>query len=69
MTPTNCRYSWGKDYEQFKHACPNSHAAPFVPMVWSLHSGQSIHIASGSQYLLGFNEPDFAEQVMRYSVE
>ncbi|XP_052214587.1 uncharacterized protein LOC127833397 isoform X2 [Dreissena polymorpha] len=55
-------YSWGKDYEQFKHACPNSHAAPFVPMVWSLHSGQSIHIASGSQYLLGFNEPDFAEQ-------
>ncbi|XP_052214586.1 uncharacterized protein LOC127833397 isoform X1 [Dreissena polymorpha] len=57
-------YDWGKDFEQFRHACPNSnsHVPQFVLMFWSMHSNKSIHIPSDSQFLLGLNEPDHTHQ-------
>ncbi|KAH3741718.1 uncharacterized protein LOC127851388 [Dreissena polymorpha] len=64
MTGVSWWYDWGQNYDQFKHACPH-HQSPmpqFVPMVWGRKFAWNIQIPGGSQFVLGFNEPDHGEQ-------
>ncbi|KAH3804422.1 hypothetical protein DPMN_132707 [Dreissena polymorpha] len=64
-------YGWRDAYRLYdQHVtqkCPSPHAQmpEFVPMVWSIHSNESsrwIHIPPGSQFVLGYNEPDHVPQ-------
>jgi hypothetical protein len=50
-------YTWGPKGFSLPAVSPE-----FVPMIWGADDARQMNIDAGSDYLLGFNEPDVADQ-------